>query len=102
MLKVNELTKNKLNQTNNLNTNMTNVIIVGSTQDVERIKPIKFEKYLHASGWVEAGIGPGDFKFVELIVKDYRDVGDLMFAYNDPTKRNEGVFYKGKFNSGTV
>ena len=45
---------------------------------------------------------PSDFNFIELICREYQSGSDLMFAYDDPNKRENGMLYIGKFNDGVI
>ena len=45
---------------------------------------------------------PEYYGFIELICNKYNGDFDLMFAYDDPKKRENGVLYIGKWNDGVV
>jgi len=91
----------------------TQVIIVGhQTQNSYRI-PIEFRYFLNdvhidADSILmpitdEDGIFlPSTFKYIELICQGYMAKFDLMFAYNDPDNRGNGLLVVGKFNDGIV
>lgn len=82
---------------------MTKTIVIG-TSYINDNKPIEFDCYLDASLGSSAFVSPpSKFKYIELICKKYNGGGrDLMFAYNDPSNRNDGILYIGYWNSGTV
>ena len=82
---------------------MTKTFVIGATyQNFDM--PIEFKAYLDASLGVSLGFvsPPSKFKYIELICKKYKDGGDLMFAYNDPSNRNNGTLFIGFWNNGTV
>lgn len=83
----------------------TKVIVLGEASDR---KKIEFNRSLISPGLIENGCSmkPCDYAFIELISKDYgvflNQKYDLMFAYNDPERRQNGTLYLGKFNDGIV
>lgn len=83
---------------------MTKTIVIGACYQDDN-KPIEFCHYLdislehQSSAFVSP---PSKFKYIELICKKYNGGMDLMFAYDDPSKRNEGTLFIGFWNSGTV
>ena len=83
---------------------MTKTFVIGATyQNFDM--PIEFKYYLDASLGVSPAFNihpPSQFKYIELICKKYKDGGDLMFAYNDPSNRNNGTLFIGFWNNGTV
>ncbi len=80
---------------------MTTTIVIGENKPSKTLKAIKFERVLDLVGR-EAEVCPHTYKFIELICKDYAMGHDLMFAYNDPSNRKQGVLYIGKWNDGVV
>ena len=87
---------------------MTTTIIIGNTKEKAPMKPIEFRYFLkekYPSKDHQLGVlhkKPRDFKFIELICLNYIDDTDLMFAYNDPDYRNNGMLIVGKWNDGVV
>ena len=83
---------------------MTKTFVIGATyQNFDM--PIEFKSYLDASLGVSFGgfvRPPSQFKYIELICKKYNGGMDLMFAYNDPSNRNDGILYIGYWTNGTV
>ena len=81
---------------------MTKTFVIGATyQNFDM--PIEFKSYLDASLGSSAFVSPpSKFKYIELICKKYNGGMDLMFAYNDPSDRNDGILYIGYWNNGTV
>ncbi len=82
---------------------MTKTIIIGEFEHKEQ-KPIVFDYFLDGSLDSSAYVSlPCQFKYIELICKNYSNGGrDLMFAYDDPSNRNNGTLFIGFWNSGTV
>ena len=82
---------------------MTKTIVIGASFQDDN-KPIVFNDYLDANSVSSAFVGiPSQFKYIELICKNYNNgCRDLMFAYNDPSNRNNGTLFIGYWNSGTV
>ena len=82
---------------------MTETIILGDTSNKPIHKHIQFFSCLFTDFVVEATQDkPHQYKYIELICFDYDGKLDLMFAYNDPNKRSDGVLFIGKWNNGTV
>ena len=88
----------------------TKVIVIGETKPQKRLKPIEFRSLLNCvevnrsdEAIVKTSFGdePSNFKYIELICRNYQAGLDLMFAYNDPEDR-DGVLYIGHFNDGVV
>ena len=84
---------------------MTKTIVIGACYQDDN-KPIVFNDYLDASLGVSPAFNihpPSKFNYIELICKNYNNGGrDLMFAYNDPSNRSDGILYIGFWNNGTV
>lgn len=87
---------------------MTKTIIIGPDTDNHNKKPIEFKMKLMVCGkWSTAyrHDQPQGYKYVELIAPQYThrsNGGDLMFAYNDPKIRTNGVVFLGDWNDGVV
>lgn len=82
---------------------MTKTIILGDASNKSIRKDIQFLSALAASFSVEVATDkPCEYKYIELICFDYDDKLDLMFAYDDPNNRSDGVLFIGKWNNGTV
>lgn len=82
---------------------MTKTIVIGACYQDDN-KPIVFDYFLDGSLGSSAFVSqPLQFKYIELICKNYNNGGrDLMFAYNDPSKRNDGTLFIGFWNSGVA
>ena len=82
---------------------MTKTIVLGDCYQDDN-KPIVFNDYFDASSVSSAFVSiPSQFNYIELICKNYNKCGrDLMFAYNDPSNRSDGILFIGYWNSGTV
>ena len=82
---------------------MTKTIVLGASYQNDN-KPIEFDYYFDGSLGSSAFVSPpSKFKYIELICKNYSNGGrDLMFAYDDPSNRNNGTLFVGFWNSGTV
>lgn len=82
---------------------MTKTIVIGACYQDEN-KPIEFDYYIDGCLVSPSFVSlPSQFKYIELICKNYSNGGrDLMFAYNDPSNRNNGTLFIGHWNSGTV
>ena len=81
---------------------MTKTIVLGASY-INDNKPIEFCHYLDSSLMSSSFVSPpSKFKYIELICKKYNGGMDLMFAYNDPSNRSDGILYIGFWNNGTV
>ena len=82
---------------------MTKTIIVGESEHKEQ-KPIEYKMHMSHNFELKSGAGydPSQSKYIELICKRYNGHSDLMFAYNDPNKRSDGLLYVGHWNDGVV
>ena len=82
---------------------MTATFVIGGTYQNFNA-PIEFKYYLDAGLGVSSAFvnPPSKFKYIELICKNYNGGRDLMFAYDDPSNRNNGTLFIGFWNSGTV
>jgi len=83
---------------------MTKCIVLGEALSKEKT-PITFRSILAYGEFYNATDQPKDFKYLELIAKGYINntiEPDIIFAYNDPKKRNEGCLFLGKWNDGVV
>jgi len=84
---------------------MTKCIVLGETSSANKKTPITFSSILTYGKFHNATDQPKDFEYLELIAKGYTDntiEPDIIFAYNDPKKRNEGYLFLGKWNDGVV
>ena len=86
---------------------MTKTIVLGSPyQQTIQKKPIEFIDYLDVSLEHQSSAfvsPPSQFKYIELICKNYNNgFMDLMFAYDDPSNRNNGTLFIGYWNSGIM
>ena len=85
----------------------TKVIMLGN-QTPSKMKRIEFVNVLNVMSGnnkfniMEATTVPSDFSYVELICRKYHGPYDLMFAYDNPEHRGEGILYIGHFNDGVV
>lgn len=89
----------------------TKCTVIGEESTPKNLTPIEFKYFLNFSSPQEKKgesilpvsemdeTKPSDYKFIELICKDYLD-NDLMFAHNG--KRSDGILYMGKWNDGVV
>ena len=84
---------------------MTKCIVIGENKKKD-LKPIEIEAYLDSflniisnSNCIHSA---KDFAYAELICRSYNVIEDIMFFYNDPNKRNEGILVIGKWNDGIV
>lgn len=80
----------------------TKTIVIGSVKSAP--KSIEFERILESTLNVTPSCSePSDYKFIELIVKDYAQGYDLMFAYDDPENRTAAsALFLGQWNDGIV
>jgi hypothetical protein len=83
---------------------MTKTIVIGESANTEKVKPIEFCYAMDECHCTDTtNDKPNEFRFVELIVKNYLDAGkDIMFAYDDAYNRKDGVLYVGYWNNGVV
>lgn len=81
---------------------MTKVIVLGCDEKYSEKKSIVFTNILDSEFEITSnGYTADEFKFIELICKDYGGSSlDLMFAYDDD--RNCGLLFIGNFNDGIV
>lgn len=84
----------------------TQTIVIGKTEPPKNLIPIEFLYCLNnlARAIVTTKTKPKEFKFIELISNNNGfDLSlDLMFAYDDPQRRDKGLLYLGKWNDGVV
>lgn len=81
---------------------MPKCIVIGKIEQLERKpKPIEFTQILSKEGELKSTkCQAADFMFIELICLKYGCIGDLMYAYDDPSKRFIGSFFVGNWNDG--
>ena len=81
----------------------TQVIVIGKPEKGKTKTAIEFQSFLNSNLKTDdPEYSPSDYKYIELICKDYALGFDLMFAYNDPNERSYGELYIGHFNDGVV
>jgi len=83
---------------------MTKVIVIGENNQPENEKK-KIELLKFLSSKIEIIIDAGNisnYKYVELICKDYTDGNDMIFCYNNPDNRSVGTLFLGHWNDGVV
>lgn len=100
----NNITENTMATTKQAKTTVT---IVGRQAGTVRPKKIEFKKCLVAGSpeLVDSFGDPSNYNHIELICRNYSNEGDgddIMFAYDDPNRRHNGVLYLGNFNDGVV
>lgn len=88
-------------------TEPTITIVLGYNAKSVR-KPIEFRLFLDIDETFERADlvedCPKDWKYIELICKEYRGIEslDLMYAYDNPKDRAMGRFFIGQWNDGYV
>lgn len=81
----------------------TKTIIIGRPSKTQPKKEIEFTKFLNSTGVVTGCVAkPHNYKYIELICKNYYEGFDLMFAYDGSKDRSAGVLYIGHWNAGIV
>jgi len=81
----------------------TKVIVIRQDKDPASLVKIEFKRLLCTGLIMERdSTNPANYNFIELIALDYVDGYDLMFAYDDASRRNEGLLFVGHFNDGIV
>jgi hypothetical protein len=92
-----------------MNIKHTKVIVVGSSVETKPVKSIEFvntlsnvNPNLDSSVLKNTDLSPCDFCYIELICRKYQFGYDLMFAYDNPEHRGDGVLFIGHFNDGVV
>jgi hypothetical protein len=86
---------------------MTQTIVIGAGSETKHAKKIEFSYYLRypspQKNSVEAVLSsPEQYQYLELICRDYNGGFDLIFAYNNPNRRKDGILYIGHWNDGVV
>jgi len=82
---------------------MTTIIDLTVKKEQESKNPIKLVLFLgRADKFEDTDLSPSDWKFLELIAKDYTAEYDLIFCYDDPNERGAGSLFLGHFNDGVV
>jgi len=83
---------------------MTKCIVIGENNNIKNKK--KIELFNLISGIKEdiflGELVDDDFSYFELICLNYEDDLDLIFCYNDPLERSEGILCTGHWNDGVV
>jgi len=86
---------------------MTKCIVLGQ-QTTNKRRSIEFVKGINADFSTSfTDMDPQDYEYVELVSRNYnqRDASeslDLMFAYDDPDDRGDGVLFIGRWNDGIL
>ena len=84
---------------------MTKCIILGDNIIKDK-KPIEFKYFLQSGTQVtlitKNNPYPKEYTYIDLISKQYDGEYDLMFAYNSPYTRSNGILYIGYWNDGVV
>ena len=86
---------------------MTKTIIIGLDIPARRPEKIKFDYSLcdvvpKKTALERMVVPPATFSYIELVCLNYIKGKDLMFAYNDPEQREDGILIIGKWNDGVV
>jgi len=85
---------------------MTKCIVLGEKSEESKGNPIDFCLFLNRKLEYKLNNNihtPYSFKYIELICLNYDDEdNDIMFAYDDPCARDEGVLCIGHWNDGVV
>lgn len=77
-------------------------IVIGEEPPDTR-KRITFEHILLTClSITKTDMRPEHSKYIELICKNYSPGKDLMFAYNNPSKRGQGSLIIGQWNDGVA
>jgi hypothetical protein len=85
--------------------NMTKTIVLGTEhpeKDKTKIEFVKVLSGLYELEEADSSGTPKDHNYIELVSKGYAQGMDLMFAYNNPDKRKDGILYIGYWNDGIV
>jgi len=97
---------NKHNPRKSHTMSKTQVTVIGEGPvTAKKYTHIKFMSCLNFDGteMEKSFCTPSSYQYVELICRKYtRGSQDLMFAYDDPINRHEGMLYLGYFNEGLV
>lgn len=85
----------------------TQTIVIGEQNKVSANKPIEFLSFIEVNSRKDVDVNtdilqPNHWKYIELICKDYAAGLDLMFAYDEPLRREKGTLYLGRWNDGVV
>ena len=85
---------------------MTNLIVLGQKNQPVK-NPIVFYSLINIMGSDDVDVEPSvsqpcAWNNIELVCKDYSSNLDLLFAYNNPDRRSDGVLIIGKWNDGVV
>jgi len=88
----------------------TTCIVLGQSPVVKEKNPIVFTRVLETNKKITLAFRsePGHFNYIELICLGYNNKEstankfDLMFAYQHPNEREDGVLFIGQWNDGIV
>lgn len=79
----------------------TKCIVLGQNEDSKKeLKPIEFVNAILLNTILKTASSPTEYKNIELVCRNYVDVYDLMFAYDED--RSKGCAYLGYWNDGIV
>lgn len=84
---------------------MSKIIIIGKQKGFKRsLKPIKLQYILNIDIEIHEinGDKASDYRYIELICRNYSEGYDLIFCYQNPQHRENGVLYIGEWNDGVV
>ena len=88
---------------------MTTTIVLGAERTkTKKYTDIKFIKMLTGDFRVDhtdpimLSNRPNEWKYIELVSKGYGSEMDVMFAYDDDNKREDGYLFIGYWNDGVV
>lgn len=83
-----------------------NIIILGEKEESKLKKPIEFIKGLLSDGTFGRALAdkPRYYNYIELIARNYggSESFDLIFCYDNPSARHDGVLYLGHWNDGVA
>jgi hypothetical protein len=83
-------------------------IIIGENGELQPKKPMRFLKAVLTDGQLSDAQAdkPIDFNYIELIARNYGTFAgqpfDLIFCYDDPNERHNGVLFLGNWNDGVI
>jgi len=85
----------------------TQTIVIGGKNKESVKKPIVFVSLIEiidsrTVSIITDVLKPNQWKYIELICKNYGNGFDILFAYDDPLRREKGTLYLGFWNDGVV
>lgn len=86
---------------------MAKCIILGENpQEIPPQKKIKLDKFLAGPAsnpnLARVSTQADSYQYLELVTKGYWKGVDLIFVYNDPDNRSNGILCLGEWNDGIV